>query len=269
MTHSLWYRVRRPFRYPTCCTCVWEVFDVNHAGCLKCGGHHMCANNPVDSKCPLVTCPDGTRVCDITGVVLPEIHPAAREYVEHAYRPDPQSAFIDMDTEIYSVVYRFLLGPRSELCRTKENQKQYQKIQAHLYKQLKHFKIKQPDCLPNMCQIIAVSMVQEKHWRFIRAASEHLAQQCSRQIMLCLLDLRGKGVKITTGTRLQDLVCGMLYMLRTGLTYKNRVLLAAIPEIDACLPHENKIELYFGISSKVICMTENEVKLVFREFYQG
>ena len=87
--------------------------------------------------------------------------------------------------------------------------------------------------------------------------------------MLCLLDLRGKGVKITTGTRLQDLVCGMLYMLRTGLTYKNRVLLAAIPEIDACLPHENKIELYFGISSKVICMTENEVKLVFREFYQS
>lgn len=268
MSHCLWYRVRRPFRYPRCHSCVWEVYDANQAGCLKCAKHHMCANNPVDCECPLVLCPDGTRVCSITGLVLPEIHAAAREYVENAFRPEVSCMSVDIDSEISSIIHRFLLGPRSELCRNKENQKQYQKIQTHMYKQLKQHKLRHPGILPNMCQILAASMSQEKHWRFIQAASEYLAQQCACQIVLCLLDLKAKGVKITSGARLQDLVCGMLYMLRTGLTYRNRVLLAAIPEIDACLPHENKIELYFGISSKVICMTENEVKLVFREYYQ-
>ena len=76
-------------------------------------------------------------------------------------------------------------------------------------------------------------------------------------------------MKITSGGRMQDLVCGMLYMLKSGLSFQNKVLLKAIPELDRCLPHENKIEGYFGVSSKVICMTENEVKLVFRESYQS
>ena len=58
-------------------------------------------------------------------------------------------------------------------------------------------------------------------------------------------------------------------MLKHGLVFRDQVLLTAIPEVDRCLPHENKIEAYFGISSKVICMTENEVKLVFRETYQS
>ena len=56
-------------------------------------------------------------------------------------------------------------------------------------------------------------------------------------------------------------------MLKNGLLFETRVLLCAIPEVDRCLPHENKIEA-FGISSTVICMTENEVKLIFRESYR-
>ena len=35
-----------------------------------------------------------------------------------------------------------------------------------------------------------------------------------------------------------------------------------------CLPFENKLEHYFGISSKAICEVENELKLVFRAHYQ-
>ena len=111
-------------------------------------------------------------------------------------------------------------------------------------------------------------MGQEKYWRFIEKASEDLVIHSSKHISQCLLEMKSKGVKITSGTRLQDLVCGLLYMLKHGLTFQSRVILSAIPEVDRCLPHENKIENYFGISSKVICMTENEVKLVFRESYQ-
>jgi hypothetical protein len=67
---------------------------------------------------------------------------------------------------------------------------------------------------------------------------------------------------------MQELVCGLLFMLKPGLIFGNRVLLPAIPELQRCLPPENKLQSFLGVSSKIICMTENEVKMIFREHYQ-
>jgi len=275
--HAIWRRVRRPFRIPSCQHCQWEVYDAHQAGCLRCGDQHVCLNNSVDNKCPLVLCDDQTRVCNITGFILPEVRHARDEYMENVVMIHPKSnhnnsttgLLQDIDTEVYNTVSKILLGNKAIHCREQENAKQYNKLTQHMYKQMKLFKTQNPGVSPNVCHILASSMAQEKYWRFIEEASEDLAKQCAWHITLCLLELRGKGVKISAGPRLQDLVCGMLYMLKNGLTYQNRVLLMAIPEVDRCLPHENKIEAYFGISSKVICMTENEVKLVFRECYQN
>lgn len=269
--HEIWRVLRRPFRYP-CCKgqCVWEVYDVNQAGCLKCGKHHCCKGNAVDNTCPLIQCDDRTRVCDITGYVLPEVRHAANEFcdtVVHAER-HPKPAAPDMETEVYCATAMLLLGERATKCRELENAKQYARLGAHLHKQMLLFKLAQPDRAPNLCHLLAAAMQQERYWRFIEEASEDLVRHCAGTITGCLRLLKARGAKIMTATRMQDLVCGMLYMLKHGLTFQNRVLLSAIPEVDRCLPHENKIELYFGISSKVICMTENEVKLIFRESYQ-
>jgi hypothetical protein len=255
---------------------VWEVYDVNQAGCLKCGRHHLCHANAVDNKCPLIQCDDRTRVCDITGLILPEVRHSINEhcdtcdtevYSEKSKHHSAPATIHDIDLEVFHVVSCLLLGQRAAHCREQENAKQYTRLAHHMHRQMKQFKLVRPGCIPNVCTILASAISQEKYWRFIEQASEDLARQCSREITLCLLELKTRGVKITSGSRLQDLVCGMLYMLKHGLTFQNKVLLAAIPEVDRCLPHENKIEIYFGISSKVICMTENEVKLIFREFY--
>jgi hypothetical protein len=279
MSHEIWRRVRRPFRYPSCRACVWEVYDVNQAGCLKCGQHHFCQTNSVDNKCPLIQCDDRTRVCNITGYVLPEVRHAVDEYCDtcdtlvyhqsdnKTRQSTPSQTIHDIDLEVFHVVSTLLLGQKALQCREQENAKQYARLSHHMHRQMKLFKLVKPGEQPNVCTILALAMAQEKYWRFIEEASEELTRHCSREITLCLLELKNKGVKITAGARLQDLVCGMLYMLKHGLTFQNRVLLAAIPEVDRCLPHENKIEVYFGISSKVICMTENEVKLIFREYY--
>jgi len=269
MSHELWRKVRRPFRYPSCKSCVWEVFDVNQAGCLKCGQNHTCKSNAVDNTCPLIQCSDRTRVCDITGYILPEVRHAVNEFSNTiCYREKPAAVY-DISAEVHSVVASLLLGQKATTCRYKENTKQYARLSHHMHRQMRLFKTDKTDTFPNILVMLAVAMAQEKYWRFIEEASEDLARHCSRDITRCLLEIKRMGAKITTGTRLQELVCGMLYMLKNGLTYGNRVLLAAIPEIDKCLPHENKIEMYFGISSKVICMTENEVKLIFRESYQS
>ena len=281
--HSIWRRVRRPFRVPACCSgCVWEVYDANQAGCLRCGRHHYCHSNAVDNTCPLVECDDRTRVCEVTGFVLPEVRHSTEEYHEDVVvtmRPSPSSTksvrpvnpliqFQDMNTEVAGVVSMFLTSQRARLCREQENRKQHLRLAQHMNRQMKNFKLTHPGRVPNVCWILGQAMCQEKYWRFIEPASEELVTHSARQITRCLLDMKSKGVKIASGARLQDLVCGLLYMLKHGLCFQGRIILAAIPELDRCLPHENKIETYFGTSSKVICMTENEVKLVFRECYQ-
>ena len=170
--------------------------------------------------------------------------------------------------QVYCVVASLLLGNRAAKCREQENAKQYARLGQHMQRQMRAFKLAHPGGRPSVCVLLASAMGQERYWRFIEEASEDLVRHCAENIGRCLLQLRANGSKIANGTRLQDLVCGMLYMLKHGLIFGGRVLLSAIPEVDQCLPHENKIEAYFGISSKVICMTENEVKLVFRETYQ-
>lgn len=272
--HEIWRRVRRPFRYPSCRKCQWEVYDANQAGCLKCGKHHVCHANSVDSTCPLVMCDDRTRVCDITGFVLPEVRHAPGEFCDTVAYPDrqspPPSGHVgELESEVRCLVSTLLLGEQARRCREQENAKQYARLSQHLQKQLRIFKLGHAAGeLPCVCRVLACAMGQERYWRIIEEASEDLVRHCSHRITLCLLQLRSRGVRLTPGNRLQELVCGMLFMLKHGLVFRDQVLLSAIPEVGRCLPHENKIEMYFGISSKVICMTENEVKLVFRETYQ-
>lgn len=228
--------------------------------------------NSVDNTCPLVTCDDRTRVCTITGYILPEVRHAENEYVDTATQQQldrPCHPTQDVDSEVYCIVSSLLLGDRATRCRLQENAKQYTRLTQHMHKQMRLFKMAQPGMTPNIPQLLAAAVQQERYWRFIEEASEDLVRHCSTKITSCIIHLKKNGTKITSGARTQDLVCGMLYMLRHGLVFHERVLLSAVPEIARCLPHENKIQAYFGISSKVICMTENEVKLTFRESYQS
>jgi hypothetical protein len=174
----------------------------------------------------------------------------------------------EIDADVYSIVSNFLSGPNAARCREAENGKLYHKLSLHMLRQAKLFKFHKPGVLPKVQHLLAAAMTQEKYWHFIQEASEELIRHCSHHITVCLLELQRSGIKLMSGSRMRELVCGMLYMLKTGLHYNNRVLLYSIPEVVRCLPNENKIQSYFGISSKVICMTENEVKLRFRDSYQ-
>jgi hypothetical protein len=247
---------------------MWEVYDANQAGCLKCGRHHFCHANAVDNQCPLVLCDDRTRVCDITGFVLPEVRHAVTEHSDNTVFLEKPIATVEIEPEVRSIVTSLLLGERARRYRQQENNRQYARLAQHMQKQMRLFKLAHPGRVPGICEILAGAIGQERYWRFMEEASEDLVRHCAQNITQCLHLLRSHGVRFSQGQRLRDMVCGMLYMLKNGLVFRDRVLLSAIPEVEKCLPHENKIEPHFGISSKVICMTENEVKLVFRERYQ-
>lgn len=281
--HKIWRTLRRPFRYPTCKEHVWELYDTDAAGCLKCGAMHLCASNAVDNTCPLAECDDMSRVCTITGQVLREVRHAHEEFMDTCVAPvekacgghdhtrdsrDPLTSVAELEREVERVVALLLVGPRARRYREEENARQARKVSAGLHKALRAAKLRGLQGYPCVCRHLAEVVAQERNLRFVGSASRRLVSECVQRIMVCLLDLRAKGIRVAHGEKLDGLVCGLLYLLRTGLTYKSHVLLAAIEEVAGCLPYENKLEAYFGISSKNICESENTVKLLFRTHYQ-
>jgi hypothetical protein len=268
--HSVWRRLRRPFRLPVCpCDCTWEVYDVDKAGCLRCGAHHQCILNSVDCQCPLAySDTNDNRVCTITGAVVQELHTASREFSDGVSFSTEIKVEFPLETHIDGVVRCILQSKKATRCRIIENKKLYDKLQMHFFRQLREFKTLNPGKFPQLQHAFVAALSQEKYWHFIHVASENLVKACVNSIHECVLDLIIRKVKISVGQRLRDIVCGLIYMSRNGLAAQNRILLRKIPDIHRCLPHENKLETYFSISSKVICMTENEIKYTFRDHFR-
>jgi hypothetical protein len=285
--HTIWQKVRRPFVYPRCVKeCQWDIYDANSAGCLKCGRQHYCTKHVFEGNCPLIQNDDGSRVCTITGWVVPEVRYSSDEYLDHVqfthtnhnhqcggggashHGSGSAHSNIDFQTEIQKIMDKLLLSDIAIQCRNTENKLQIKKIIKSFIKSIRVFKLKSPHKLPNICDLLTHTMHQEKKLMFIYPISTPLYQRCHQAIFQCILQLKKKGFKVYIGNKLQDLVCGLLYLLRTGISYNNHEFLQAIPEISRCLLLESRLKLYFGVNSKVITSIENEVKLAFRDYYQ-
>jgi hypothetical protein len=221
-----------------------------------------------EGNCPLETCDDGSRVCCITGYVIPEVRYSTEEYLDTVAYETRTVSHVDLDSEVGKYVDKLLDSHLASVCRQNENSCQAKKIYKNLIKIIRANKMQNEPGLPNICQLLTQSIQIEKRINFIFQASASLKAKCHRHILLCIIDLKHKGFKICIGNKLQDLVCGLLYLLRSGVSYQNHELLSPIPEIARCLPIESRLKQYFNINSKVITSVENEVKLAFRDFHQ-
>ena len=266
---SIWQRVRRPFLYPKCVKeCKWEVYDATNAGCLMCGRIHLCHKFAFEGNCPLEQCDDGTRVCCITGYIIPEVRYSKDEFLDHVVFKQTPHAKVDLEAEVKKYVDKILDSGMSKKCRKEENGHQSKKLYKSFIKAIRAFKLKNKKGIPNICDLLTSTLHMEKRVNFIYRASESVKQKCYQNILLCILDLKNKGYKICIGNKFQDLICGLVYLLRTGICYQNHELLSPIPEIARCLPIESRLKQYFGVNSKVITSVENEVKLAFRDYHQ-
>lgn len=270
MMHKIWQKVRRPFIHPKCVKeCCWETYDVTMAGCLLCGASHVCKENAFEGNCPLFENYDGTRVCSITGFIIPEIRYGKNEFLDHVVFKHAPDNSMELDLEISKYIDNILDSYMTVKCINAENKIQTNKLYKTLLKVIRVFKLKNPNKMPNMCTLLTEMLHHEKRISFIYPVSPCLKKRCNQSILICILNLKSKGYKISIGNKLQDLVCGLIYLLRTGISYGNHELLTAIPEIARCLPIESKLKLYFNINSKIITSIENEVKLAFRDYHQN
>lgn len=278
---ALWLRLRRPFRYPKKGhACAWERYDADRAGCTLCGALHRCSEGMVGCQCPLAETDDGGHVCLITGLCISEVRTCPSEYVDHVVFEAPREFSCEDECvhgRVHSAVHWFLSSAGTVDCRQQERERYAQKTRQAVWRALRQRKRDFPYSLPCLLSVVAEVAAaeqlsghcQQRGEELGAGAMEAMVQRSASTITACLLQIHRMGFrKVSQGGKLQSMVVGMLYMSRAGLRAGDLFHLPAIPGIKDLLPAETYLNS-LGVSNKVICDTENEIKSCIREFEAG
>lgn len=265
--HVIWKKIRSPFHVICCAKHTWEVYDVQQAGCLICGAEHKCENHLPNNKCLLSETDEGGLCCTITGYCIPTLRLSDQEYVDNVFFSLPSKSLcsipITLD-EIENIVQWFLLGSQSTKCKGEEVSKTIHRYQCALIKNLKQHKFQKNYQTTRRGTCILTAIAQSLHQvkpKYVKRASSELCVFCSANIFKCLknLDLINmQGKKI-------NLVVGMLFLMKQGLVIQNIQWLPKVTGLCHCLPHETSLEKNFRLCMKLVCETENEIKLALRQ----
>lgn len=264
--HSIWRKVRGPFRVIRCAEHAWERYDVQSAGCLRCGAHHACKVHLDESDCPLVRMDDCSICCTITGFCVPAVRYSDKEYVEgvsYAHPKDEARHSKVLFDEVLALIKWFLSGSLSVACKKDEVDKSLSRVHTASVKILKHQKLHPPRGklqLPCLLTVIAQTVHQLK-LKLLSRPTHDLCVFCATHITQCLNNLK----LANTQSRKVNLILGMLYLMKQGLVIQNKQWLPRTPELAHCLPHETSLEKVFKLSMKLVCETENEIKLALRQ----
>ena len=275
---QVWLRLRRPFLFPQAGhQCEWERYDADCAGCLLCGRIHRCPVGMAGCTCPLAETEDSGHVCLITGLCIPEVRSSYDEFVEHVSFDAKQATGIDdedLHDRVFCVVKSFLLSSATSVCRESEQKKYAQKKRQAVWRVLRQCKRDNPYGLPDICQVVAEVAQQEPVPSSLIVPltslsphdTESLIRQCAVSITGAIQQIYKMGFrKICQGVKFSSVVIGMLYMTRSGLNVGTVFNLHAVRHIQGLLPSESYLNC-LGVSNKVICDTENEIKSCIRAF---
>jgi hypothetical protein len=194
------------------------------------------------------------------------------EYVDHAVLPDnhvsanySSNPADELSDDVLSIVEWFLMGTKSVDCKENEVCRVLSRFQATMVKELKLHKMNDAASgrrsLPCLPTIVAQTMHQI-HPKHTRRATPFLCRFCAEHITKCVLNLN---MVLSTKNKRVGVVVGLLYLMKQGLTIQNIQWLPCVPTLVECLPHETCLEKTFKLSMKLVCETENEVKLALRQ----
>ena len=260
--HSIWRAARGPFHALVCAQHTWERYDTTRAGCLRCGCEHVCAPTAVGSQCPLAHLDDGGLCCTVTGFCPPVVRYSDSEYVEHFVPREPaRPPDENLHGEVLEIVEWFLMGNVTRACKREETARALGRFACTVIKTLKQHKLCHgpPVRLPCLPTVIAQALHALRPQR-IMPPSRELCDFCAQHIVKCL-----RALKIAPPPhKRMNLVVGLLYLMKQGLVIQNTQWLPRTRSLVCCLPHENCLEKTFKLSMKLVCETENEVKLALR-----
>jgi hypothetical protein len=223
---------------------------------------------------------EGGHVCLITGLCIPEVRASFDEFIEHvSFDSRPSQAQDDEDVydRVFCVVNTFLLSSATGGCREMEQKKYAQKKRQAFWRVLRQCKRDSPYALPDLCQVVAEVARQEPVPPSLVGSFTGLSQrdtggvilQSTSSVTSAIRQIYRMGFrKICQGVKFPSMVIGMLYMTRSGLVAGSAFHLQAVPHIHELLPSETYLNC-LGVSNKVICDTENEIKSCIRAFAES
>jgi hypothetical protein len=225
----------------------------------------------LDCTCPLAETDDCSHVCLITGLCVREVRTSTSEYTDcvvfDGERAAPSCEDDGVLERTQAVVHGFLTSCHTVRCRRQECEKGALKLKQAFWRVLRQRKRERPHELPCVCSVVAEvtqaepAVALEPPW-----AAEPMVQRCAASIASCIIQIHRMGFrKACQGGKFQGMVIGMLYLCRTGLRVGELFHMPAVPGIQSFLPAETYLNA-LGVSNKIICDTENEIKSCIRAY---
>ena len=258
-----WRLLRMPFVLPVSAkgfhVCVWELLDLDCAGCLICGSIHRCG----PEVCLNVEQTDDSIVCLVTGICV-----RSKKYAEHEFSNNVivfSSATEKMESVesrmrlVKTYVHEFLTSKDAERLALFEHQRKVQKYHAFVTQSLRGY------CGANLVHIIQQGVHLYGQSKFDMATRECLASKCAAAIQRIICVSQDSLGLVIKESELRNFVFGMIFLMRSGVTMQNVPLLPQIEHLNDVLPSENNVGRFLKFRSKCITDTENRFKFLFRQ----
>lgn len=263
--HAVWRRLRSPFRVMHCTQHSWEQYDVDKAGCKLCGISHECKSHVVNSTCPLVLNNDCSVCCSVTGMIIASSNCAQEEFSTNTTtQPIAQDESPpDIREHVHRTLQWFLQRDTINRCMQDERTRIQVRFSMLFMKEYR-YQIRFNKHNTHIIDILATTLQNIVPGQCLHC-SHDLYQRCCANIIQCIIKL---GITHLVMKK-SHLIVGLLYMMKQGLIVHNTQLLPKIPFLSYCLPHESMFSKYYMLSTKLLCETENEVKLAIRTISQS
>ena len=167
---------------------------------------------------------------------------------------------LSLEHHVESVVHSFLRGHWAISLRGKDVDKVVEQCSHVLGRVLKRQKSASTQEYPVIVNALSnmIGHVKPRRYDYI---SDEMLRHCTHGIAWCLCDMKVNRYHC----KCDAMIVGMLYLMRQGLKICNKEWLPRVHDLEYCLPHEGCLDKFANLSTKIICETENEIKLVLRQ----
>ena len=260
-TESTWRLARSPFVFPRDAravhTCLWDKIDFNKAGCRLCSAVHVCDA----MHCRDVTIIDDTSICNVTGCILKRVlscdtwNDRCLGWGKTAQHDECRDDF-----NVKQYIHEILMSDGAQRCIQHEKNKVMQLFGSRIAHaaELSH-----GNAL-DACEIALCGVSAHIPCDFVEHVRAAVCVECLRFIEPILKLFFGSSLFKCLKQNRRPITCAMLYLMKTGVFFRNRTVLPKLPKLALMLPQECNLRTFFNINPSVITDTENKLKLMVR-----
>ena len=256
---QIWRLLKQPFLLPSnfkhTHTCAWQPIDAGLLGCTLCGRIHACS----DLRCQNVIETDDGTVCALSGMYIREKQYVLTEFQDTVNLTDGKLSHRIVEETMYSDIKSiFQLLLISNVAESLHFKQQILLINRW------HEQYKRHHSNVMLWCVYVLQEAQQNIRPFDKSKRAHISSVASKQcynVLTILVTQFGMHIK---SNEVQEIAVGLLYLMRSGIKMKDKIILPVLPCLRELLPPENMLKTHFDIRAKYITESENRAKVCLR-----